>query len=163
MSAMSSSCVFVPGVSCNAKHPTPPPTALPVLFVPARRAEYDECTNICNTPSLISTLRRAAKPSLSISDAVYARESVGSSTKVISGLATASPRRLANKLRPFTTLSPFKVDPIMPRNCAVTIGSSTTVVRLLGGFTAPSKPVALFAASTPAFAKSNSAGFLPNA
>jgi len=163
MPAMSSSCDFVPGVSCNAMQPTPPPTALPVLFVSARRAEYEECTYICNTPSLMSTLRRAARPSLSISVAVYARESVGSSVRVISGLATSSPRRPANKLRPFTTLSPFKVEPMIPKNCDVTMGSSTTVVRLLGGFTAPNKRVARSAAFFAAFGRSNSPGFLPNA
>ena len=50
-------------------------------------------------------------------------------------------------LRPFTTPSPLSVDEMMPRNCAVTNGSRTTVSRWVGGFVAPSRRVARSAAS----------------
>ena len=43
------------------------------------------CTNCCSTPPSISTLRRAARPSPSMSVAVYACGLVGSSTSVTSG------------------------------------------------------------------------------
>ncbi len=49
----------------------------------------------------------------------------------------------------------------MPRNCAVTHGSSTTVSRSLPGFTAPSMRVARSAASVAARATSSSPGWRP--
>src|SRR4029077_16468086 len=76
MSAISSSWVRVPGTSERARQPTPgvpanpPRVALPVDTVDARRAEYELCTNWRSTPSSISTLRRAARPSPSTSVAV---------------------------------------------------------------------------------------------
>ena len=51
----------------------------------------------------------------------------------------------------------------MPRNCAVTIGSSTTVVTLDAGFTAPNKRVARSAAVRAAVGKSNNSGLSPSA
>ena len=76
MPATSSACERVPGASCSANAPTPgvpenpPRTALPVETVPARRAEYELCTNFCSTPASINGLARAASPSPSTSVAV---------------------------------------------------------------------------------------------
>ena len=73
--------------------------------------------------------------------------------------ATCSPRRSRNRLRPLTTLSPFSVEEITPRNCAVTNGSRTTVSRLLAGLVAPSRRVARSAASLAALSRSNPPGW----
>jgi len=78
--------------------------------------------------------------------AAFERSLVGatqrSSTSVTTPAATSSPRRSAKKERPLSTLSPLSVKPRMPRNWAVTHGSSTTVSRSLGGFVAPRRRVA---------------------
>ena len=66
-----------------------------------------------------------------------------------------------NRLRPFTTASPLSVEEMIPRNWAVTNGSSTTVVRFDAGFVAPSNRVARSAASRAAFARSNASGERP--
>ena len=77
--------------------------------------------------------------------------------------ATCSPRRSRNRLRPLTTLSPFSVEEMTPRNWAVTNGSSTTVSRLLGGFVAPSRRVARSAASPAALSRSKPLGLAGDA
>ena len=93
-----------PGVLLN-----PPRTAEPVDTVPERRALYAFCTKSFSTPPSMSTLRRVARPSPSVSVAVKASGSVGSSTRVMSGEATSSPMRSANSERPFSTASPSSV------------------------------------------------------
>ncbi len=86
----------------------------------------------------MSGTRRVARPSPSAAVAVIASGLVGSSTRVTSGDATSSPTRSANSDRPFSTFSPDTAKPRMARNCAVTNGSRTTVVRNDDGFVAPS-------------------------
>ena len=53
--------------------------------------------------------------------------------RMMRGSATVSPSLSAKKLRPFETFSPLRVLDSTPKNCDVTYGSRTTVVRLLGG------------------------------
>ncbi len=92
---------------------------------------------------------------------MYANVLVGSSTSVTMGLATTSPSRSLNRLRPLATASPLSVLEMTPRNIAVTYGSSTTVTRFDDGLTAPSSRVARSAASFAAFARSNWSGERP--
>ena len=64
-------------------------------------------------------------------------------------------------LRPFDTFSPLNALDNTLMNCEVTYGSSTIVVRLVGGLVAPSNRVARSAASRAALSKSKSLGESP--
>ena len=95
-----------------------------------------------NMPSAMSTLRRQARPSASYVDALKARLSVGSSTRVTAALATDSPIRPAKNDRPLTTASPDRADAITESRVETTRGSKTTVYRPDWAFWAPSRRVA---------------------
>ena len=91
-SASSSAWLSVPGSSETARQPTPGVRleAAPHGRAGGRRARRGgrcrRCARTgCSTPSSMSTLRRVARPSPSVSVAVKARGSVGSSTRVSDG------------------------------------------------------------------------------
>ena len=66
---------------------------------------------------------------------------MGSSTKVSSGEAIASPTRSAKGERPLSTASPLSIPPTSPSTVAVIRGSSTRVSRWVAGLAEPSRRV----------------------
>ena len=75
---------------------------------------------------------------------------MGSSTKVSSGDAIASPTRSAKGERPFSTASPLSIPPTSPSTVAVIRGSSTSVSRCVAGLVEPSRRVERSTASSAA-------------
>src|ERR1035441_3557731 len=155
-----SSAPLLPGWRTSARQPAdgvpakPPRTAEPVDCIWARRADTVSKTNMRNVPSEISTLRRQARPPGSYVDALKARLSVGSSTRVTAALATDSPIRPAKNDRPLTTASPDRADAITESRVETTRGSKTTVYRPDWAFWAPSRRVARWTPSPLAFPES---------
>jgi hypothetical protein len=109
----------------------------------------------------MSSFRREGTPSSSKGAVEGPPGSRPSSTTVTSEEATLSPCLPAKKDRPLRTASAESAAANMPMNSAVTMLSSTTVVRREGMLLEPSRQRALSAASPATRSRSRSEGLTP--
>ena len=136
---------------------------LPVLARPALRAVYVSYRKPWSTPPVMSGVRPHGMPSPSNGALSSPSGSVPSSTSSRSSPATRSPSRPANSERFFCTASAVSALLSTPKNAAETNGSRMTGAFIDGHFCAPSRRVALPAASAPTKDASRSSTARPTA